>query len=323
MNIVRTGMLMAVMTGLFLFVGGLVGGETGMVIAFVMAAGLNFLAYWKSDSALLHMYGAREVDETSAPALVHTVQQLSAKARLPMPKVFISDNPQPNAFATGRNPEHAAICVTSGLLSRVNDEELAGVLAHELSHVKNRDTLTMTITATMAGAISMLANFAFYFGGGRRNPLGIIGMLLVTLFAPIAAMLVQMAVSRTREFEADRSRARNCRGGRYGLRRPCKTSRPRHRPSTTRRRICIPRPRICSSSIRCMARSPECSRAIPPRRNAWRGLRRWQRKWAKRPNAVPGRDGKGFKRGIACAHRRTGDSFPSVAQASSARCGAG
>ncbi|HSZ73603.1 MAG TPA: zinc metalloprotease HtpX [Rhizomicrobium sp.] len=207
MNIVRTGMLMAALTGLFLFVGGLVGGEGGMMIAFVMAAGMNFLAYWKSDSALLHMYGARRVDETSAPVLVHTVQQLSAKAGLPMPKVFISDNPQPNAFATGRNPEHAAVCVTSGLLSRVNDEELAGVLAHELSHVKNRDTLTMTITATMAGAISMLANFAFYFGGGRRNPLGIIGMLLVTLFAPIAAMLVQMAVSRTREFEADRSGA--------------------------------------------------------------------------------------------------------------------
>jgi heat shock protein HtpX len=208
MNIMRTGILMAVMTGLFLFVGGLVGGESGMAIAFVMAAGMNFLAYWKSDSALLHMYGARQVDSASEPALVHTVQQLAAKAGLPMPKVFISDNDQPNAFATGRNPEHAAVCVTSGLLQRVSNEELAGVLAHELSHVKNRDTLTMTITATMAGAISMLANFAFFMGGGRnRNPLGLIGMLIVTLFAPLAAMLVQMAVSRTREFEADRSGA--------------------------------------------------------------------------------------------------------------------
>ncbi|HEY5238755.1 MAG TPA: zinc metalloprotease HtpX [Rhizomicrobium sp.] len=206
MNIVRTGILMALMTGLFLFVGGLVGGEAGMAMAFVFAAGMNFLAYWKSDSALLHMYGAREVDEASAPVLVHTVYQLAAKAGLPPPKVFISENPQPNAFATGRNPEHAAVCVTSGLLSSVNDEELAGVLAHELSHVKNRDTLTMTITATIAGAISMLANFAFFMGG-RRNPLGLIGMLVVTLFAPLAAVLVQMAISRTREFEADRAGA--------------------------------------------------------------------------------------------------------------------
>jgi heat shock protein HtpX len=207
MNIVRTGMLMALMTGLFLFVGGLVGGEGGMAIAFVFAATMNFLAYWKSDSALLHMYGAREVDETSAPDLVHTVHQLAAKAGLPPPKVFISENPQPNAFATGRNPEHAAVCVTSGLVASVNEEQLAGVLAHELSHVKNRDTLTMTITATIAGAISMLANFAFYAGGRSRNPLGLIGMLVVTLFAPLAAVLVQMAVSRTREFEADRAGA--------------------------------------------------------------------------------------------------------------------
>lgn len=207
MNIVRTGMLMALMTGLLLFVGGLVGGEAGMAIAFVFAAGMNFLAYWKSDSALLHMYGAREVDETSEPGLVHTVHQLAAKAGLPSPKVFISENPQPNAFATGRNPEHAAICVTSGLLASVNEEQLAGVLAHELSHVKNRDTLTMTITATIAGAISMLANFAFYAGGRSRNPLGLIGMLVVTLFAPLAAVLVQMAISRTREFEADRAGA--------------------------------------------------------------------------------------------------------------------
>jgi heat shock protein HtpX len=207
MNIARTFMLMGLMTGLFLVVGGLIGGEGGMMIAFVMAAGMNFLAYWKSDSALLHMYGAREANEASAPALVHTVHQLAAKAGLPPPKVFISENPQPNAFATGRNPEHAAVCVTTGLLSSVNDEQLAGVLAHELSHVKNRDTLTMTITATIAGAISMLANFAFYAGGRNRNPLGLVGMLVVTLFAPLAAVLVQMAVSRTREFEADRAGA--------------------------------------------------------------------------------------------------------------------
>ena len=209
MNTMRTGLMMAAMTGLFLVVGFLVGGGPGMFIAFLLAAGSNFFAYWNSDKVLLSMYGARQVDESTAPELVHLVRQLATQAGLPMPKVYIVDNPQPNAFATGRNPEHAAVCVMSGLLSRLNNEELAGVLAHELSHVKNRDTLTMTITATMAGAISMLANFAFFFGGyGRnRNPLGLVGMLLVTLLAPIAAVLVQMGVSRSREFEADRSGA--------------------------------------------------------------------------------------------------------------------
>jgi heat shock protein HtpX len=205
-NLIKTGFLMAAMTGLFLVVGFLVGGEAGMGIAFLFAAGTNLFAYWNSDKMVLSMYGARAVDETNAPELVHLVQQLSSRAGLPMPKVYIVENPQPNAFATGRDPEHAAVCVTTGLLQRVDNEELAGVLAHELSHVKNRDTLTMTLTATIAGAVSMLANFAFFFGGyGRnRNPLGLVGMLIVTLLAPIAAMLVQMAVSRTREFEADR-----------------------------------------------------------------------------------------------------------------------
>lgn len=203
-NLLKTGFLMAAMTGLFLVVGFLVGGPAGMGIAFLFAAGTNLFAYWNSDKMLLSMYGARAVDEASAPELVHLVETLADKAGLPHPKVYIVDNPQPNAFATGRDPEHAAVCVTSGLLSRVDNEELAGVLAHELSHVRNRDTLTMTLTATIAGAVSMLANFAFFFGGRNRNPLGLIGMLVVTLLAPIAAMLVQMAVSRTREFEADR-----------------------------------------------------------------------------------------------------------------------
>jgi heat shock protein HtpX len=194
------------MTGLFLVVGFLVGGTGGMAIAFLFAAGTNLFAYWNSDKMVLSMYGAKLQDETTAPELVHLIRQLSSRAGLPMPKVYIVDNPQPNAFATGRDPDHAAVCVTTGLLQRVDSEELAGVLAHELSHVKNRDTLTMTLTATVAGAVSMLANFAFFFGGyGRnRNPLGLVGMLVVTLLAPIAAMLVQMAVSRTREFEADR-----------------------------------------------------------------------------------------------------------------------
>jgi heat shock protein HtpX len=207
MNILRTGLLMAALTALFLLIGYLIGGGPGMVVAFLFAAGTNFFAYWNSDKALLRMYGAREVSDTTAPDLVHLVRQIAGQAGLPMPQVYIVENEQPNAFATGRNPEHAAVCVTSGLLARLSREELAGVLAHELSHVKHRDTLTMTITATIAGAVSMLANFALFFGGGRRNGLGIVGLILVTILAPIAAMLVQMAISRTREFEADREGA--------------------------------------------------------------------------------------------------------------------
>jgi heat shock protein HtpX len=213
MNTLRTGILMAAMTGLFLAVGAALGGGTGVVIAFGFALATNLFAYWNSDKVLLSMYGARQVDAQSAPDLYRLVAKLAAQAQLPMPKVFITENPQPNAFATGRNPEHAAVCVTSGLLAQVSQEELAGVLAHELGHVKHRDTLTMTITAVIAGAISMLANMAFFMGGamgnerGRNNPLGMIGMLLVTLLAPIAAVLVQAAISRSREFEADRAGA--------------------------------------------------------------------------------------------------------------------
>jgi len=208
MNVFRTGILMAALTGLFLVIGFLLGGGPGMVIAFLFAAGTNLWAYWNSDKALLSMYGAREVSEASAPDLVRLVRQLSGQAGLPMPKVCLVENEQPNAFATGRDPDHAAVCVTTGLLGRVSKEELAGVLAHELGHVKHRDTLTMTITATIAGAVSMLANFAFFLGGDRRsNPLGLVGMLLVMLFAPLAAVLVQMAISRSREFDADKAGA--------------------------------------------------------------------------------------------------------------------
>ena len=209
MNTLRTGILMAALTGLFLAVGALIGGSTGMLIAFAFALATNLFAYWNSDKVLLSMYGARQVDAASAPDLYRLVERLAAQAKLPMPKVYITENPQPNAFATGRDPDHAAVCVTSGLLGQVNQEELAGVLAHELGHVKHRDTLTMTITAVMAGAISMLANMAFFMGGnrGRENPLGLAGMLLVTLLAPIAAVLVQAAISRSREFEADRAGA--------------------------------------------------------------------------------------------------------------------
>ncbi|HEY0282500.1 MAG TPA: zinc metalloprotease HtpX [Rhizomicrobium sp.] len=207
MNALRTGLLMALLTGLFVTVGFLIGGPEGMFLAFLFALGSNLFAYWNSDKIVLAMYRAREVDEQSAPRLVRIVRQLSRAAALPMPKVCIVENPQPNAFATGRNPEHAAVCVTTGLLERVSDEELSGVLAHELGHVRNRDTLTMTIVATIAGAVSMLANFAFLFGGNRRNPLGLIGVLLVSLLAPLAAVLVQATISRAREFEADRAGA--------------------------------------------------------------------------------------------------------------------
>jgi heat shock protein HtpX len=209
MNTLRTAVLMAALTALFLAVGGAIGGAQGMAIALAFALATNLFAYWNSDKVLLSMYGARPVDAQSAPDLCHLVEQLAAKAGLPMPRVYITDNPQPNAFATGRSPEHAAVCVTSGLLAQVNQEELAGVLAHELGHVKHRDTLTMTITAVMAGAISMLANMAFFMGGGRdrNNPLGFVGVILVMVLAPIGAMLVQAAISRSREFEADKAGA--------------------------------------------------------------------------------------------------------------------
>jgi heat shock protein HtpX len=206
MNTFKTGLLMSLMTGLFLVVGALVGGTGGMMFAFVLALGLNLFAYWNSDKMLLRMYGARQVDAASAPDLYHIVERLAATAHLPMPKVFISENPQPNAFATGRNPSHAAVCVTSGLLGQVTNQELTGVIAHELGHVRNHDTLTMTITAVIAGAIGMLANMAFFMGD-RRNPLGLVGILLVTMLAPFAAILVQSAISRSREFEADKAGA--------------------------------------------------------------------------------------------------------------------
>ena len=209
MNTLRTGILMAALTGLFLAAGALVGGGTGMLIAFGMALAMNLFAYWNSDKVLLSMYGAQQVDAQSAPDLYRLVERLAQQAKLPMPKVYITENPQPNAFATGRDPDHAAVCVTTGLMQQVSQEELAGVLAHELGHVKHRDTLTMTITAVMAGAISMLANMAFFMGGSRdrEHPLGMVGVLLVTLLAPIAAVLVQAAISRSREFEADRAGA--------------------------------------------------------------------------------------------------------------------
>ena len=171
MNYLRTAILLAGMTALFMAVGFMLGGETGMLLALVVAAGMNLFAYWSSDQMVLRMYGARQVDRRSAPQLYGIVEQLAHNADLPMPKVYVIDNPQPNAFATGRNPENAAVAATTGLLQNLTDEEVAGVMAHELAHVKNRDTLIMTITATIAGAISMLANFgAVLRCHGQRQP---------------------------------------------------------------------------------------------------------------------------------------------------------
>jgi heat shock protein HtpX len=209
MSYFRTAILLAAMTALFMGIGYLFAGQMGMIVAFLIAGSMNLFAYWNSDKMVLRMYGAREVDERSAPELYAMVRQLSASAGLPMPRVYVMENPQPNAFATGRNPENAAVAVTTGLMQTVDDGELAGVIAHELAHIKHRDTLLMTITATLAGAISMLANFAMFFGGNRdnNNPLGFIGVLLMVFLAPLAAGLVQMAISRTREYEADREGA--------------------------------------------------------------------------------------------------------------------
>ena len=212
MNLMRTAMLLAFMTALFMAVGFLIGGRGGMMIALVIAAGMNFFSYWNSDSMVLRMYRAQEVDERTAPEYYGIVRDLAANAGLPMPKVYVIDNPQPNAFATGRNPENAAVAASTGLLNALTYDEVAGVMAHELAHVQNRDTLTMTLTATLAGAISMLGNFAFFFGGNRENnnPLGFIGVLVAMIVAPFAAMIVQMAVSRTREYSADRRGAEIC-----------------------------------------------------------------------------------------------------------------
>ena len=217
MSYARTALLLAALTGLFVAIGGLIGGHGGMMVAFLMALGMNTFAYWNSDKMVLGMYGAVQVDRHAAPGLYAIVERLTARAGLPMPKVFIIQSDQPNAFATGRSPEHASVAATTGLLDRLAPEEVEGVMAHELAHVKNRDTLIMTVTASIAGAIGMLANmFAFssMFGGHRDDEegggLGALGGLAMMIVAPLAAGLVQMAISRTREYAADNEGARIC-----------------------------------------------------------------------------------------------------------------
>ncbi|HWH72846.1 MAG TPA: zinc metalloprotease HtpX [Methylibium sp.] len=208
-NLLKTAVLMAAITALFMAIGSVLGGRQGMAIALVVALGMNFFSYWFSDKMVLRMYNAQEVDEHSAPQFYRMVAELAQRAELPMPKVYLIREDAPNAFATGRNPSHAAVAATTGILRVLSERELRGVMAHELAHVKHRDILISTVSATMAGAISMLANFAMFFGGrdqeGRpANP--IVG-LLVMLLAPLAASLIQMAISRAREFEADRGGA--------------------------------------------------------------------------------------------------------------------
>lgn len=212
MNMMRTAMLIAFMTAMFMSIGYLIGGSGGMMIALVIAVGMNFFSYWNSDKMVLRMYNAQEASEQTAPEYYRIVRELSVRAGLPTPKIYVINEDQPNAFATGRNPENAAVAATTGLLQRLTKQELAAVMAHELAHVQNRDILTMTITATLAGAISMLGNFAMFFGGNRENNngLGMIGTIIAMIVAPFAAMIVQMAVSRTREYAADRRGAEIC-----------------------------------------------------------------------------------------------------------------
>lgn len=208
-NWVKTFMLMAGITALFIVIGGMIGGQSGMMLALAIALGMNFFSYWFSDKMVLRMYNAQEVDETTAPQFYKMVRELSQRANLPMPRVYLINEDAPNAFATGRNPDNAAVAATTGILRVLSERELRGVMAHELAHVKHRDILISTISATMAGAISALANFAMFFGGRSDDgrPANPIAGILVALLAPLAASLIQMAISRAREFEADRGGA--------------------------------------------------------------------------------------------------------------------
>lgn len=208
-NMTKTFMLMAAITALFLVIGRTMGGQNGMIFALLMALGMNFFSYWFSDKMVLKMYNAQEVDAQSAPEFYNMVQDLATRAQIPMPRVYLINEDAPNAFATGRNPSHAAVAATTGILRALSPRELRGVMAHELAHVKHRDILTSTIAATMAGAISSLANFAMFFGGRDEEgrPTNAFAAMAVALLAPLAAAMIQMAISRSREFEADRGGA--------------------------------------------------------------------------------------------------------------------
>ncbi|SOH93104.1 heat shock protein HtpX [Monaibacterium marinum] len=206
MNYFKTGLLLAALTALFMTVGWFVGGQLGMLIAFCFAVGTNAWAWWGSDQAMLKMHNAQPVTRASVPELFDMVQEMSQRAEMPMPKIYLITEDQPNAFATGRNPENAAVAATTGILRLLSHDELRGVMAHELAHIKNHDTLIMTIAATVGGAIAMLAQFGMFFGGNHRErgALGAIGMIAAVLLAPLAAMMIQMLISRTREYSADK-----------------------------------------------------------------------------------------------------------------------
>ena len=208
-NMMKTAILMAAITALFMLIGQWIGGRAGMMLALVIALGMNFFSYWFSDKIVLRMYNAGEVDDQTAPQFVGMVRELAQRANLPMPRVYLIEEDAPNAFATGRNPQNAAVAATTGIVQLLSERELRGVMAHELAHVRHRDILISTISATMAGAIGMLANFAMLFGGrdSEGRPANPIVGLLVMILAPIAASLIQMAISRAREFEADRGGA--------------------------------------------------------------------------------------------------------------------
>jgi heat shock protein HtpX len=204
MNGFKTTMLLAALTALFMALGFTLGGPRGMLLAFAIAVAMNIFTYWNADKIVLRMHNARQVDAASAPEFYTMVERLAQRAALPMPKVYVVEDDAPNAFATGRNPENAAVAATTGLMRILDRDEIAAVMAHELAHVKNRDTLVMTVTATLAGAISMLGNFAFFFGGNRQNgQSNALVALVAMIVAPLAASLVQMAISRTREYGAD------------------------------------------------------------------------------------------------------------------------
>jgi heat shock protein HtpX len=222
-NTLKTGVLLVLLAAILMLIGGALGGRTGLMMALIFAVVINFVSYWYSDKIVLSLYGAQEVSEAEAPDLYRTIRHLVQRANLPMPRVYVIASPAPNAFATGRNPQHAAVAVTEGTLRLLNNRELEGVLAHELAHVKNRDTLTMTVTATIASAIMYLANMAQWaamFGGFSRDEEdrggGILGLLVAAIVAPLAATLVQMAISRSREYAADATGAQVA-GNPFGL----------------------------------------------------------------------------------------------------------
>ena len=318
----RTAVLLAGMTALFLGAGFLLGGQGGMVIALGLAAAMNLFAYWNSDRLVLSLHGATEIDAGTAPAYYGTVKAIAASAGLPMPRVYIVNSDQPNAFATGRNPANAAVAATTGLLRLLPEQELAGVMAHELAHIRNRDTLVMTITAAIAGAVSMISNFGLFFGGSRNNPLGAAGSILAMILAPLAAMLVQAAISRTREFAADQEGAAICGN-------PLWLARALERLEECAGRIRNPRAESCPATahlfiVNPLRRGSIGTRSRPIRRPSivsadsgrWRGLRLLRRRPG-RPTLQFPDPGIGAREcGVSLGGRVGALDFPVVASAS-------